>query len=226
MDGIKLVVISPLKGVLRPNRKILLTRKFFDGMALYRELWKGPVIHACEPGREASDNLDNMEVELDAAPFRTVCEEFTDDRLVRLLKPGSLVLASVGDRFNSISRLCREEGIPCVYITEYSLRTRLQIAREYRRSIAHGAWHSWREFQQERAQVRAIRLADAVQCNGTPTYMSYKALTSQPLLFFDTRIEETMLARPAEISARLARFQKGSHLAFGVLGTSQANERS
>ena len=208
MNGINLIVMSPLKGVSRPNHKILLTRKFFDGMALYRDLWKGPVIHVCEPGEEASDNLDNMEVELEAGPFRTICEEFSDENLGRLLTPGSLVLASVGQRFNSLSRLCRKAGIPVVYVTEYSLRTRLQIVREYQPTFAHGWWRSWREIKQERAQALAISLANAVQCNGTPTFMAYKSLTPLPHLFFDTRIEETMLATVGQVSARLARLNR------------------
>src|SRR5260370_38150016 len=94
-------VVSALKGVPRPNRKILLTRKFVDGMALYRELWKGPVTLACEPAQEASDNLDNLEIDLDAAPFNTVCEELSDDRLARLLMPNTLVLTSVGEQYNT-----------------------------------------------------------------------------------------------------------------------------
>ena len=153
-----------------------------------------------------------MEVELDAGTFRTICEEFTDEKLSRLLAPGSLVLASVGQRFNSLSRLCRKAGIPVVYVTEYSLRTRLQIIREYQPTFAHGWWRSWREIKQERAQAQAISLANAVQCNGTPTYMAYKSLTPLPHLFFDTRIEETMLATSGEVSARLARFNRDRKL--------------
>ena len=133
MEGINLIVVSPLKGVLRPNRKILLTRKFVDGMALYRELWKGPITLACEPAQEASDNLDNIEVKLDAAPFHTVCEEFSDDRLARLLLPNTLVLASVGEQFNSVSRLCREAGVPFVAIiskSEHHYGKRAAIFRE------------------------------------------------------------------------------------------------
>jgi glycosyltransferase involved in cell wall biosynthesis len=52
------------------------------------------------------------------------------------------------------------------------------------------------------AQVKAISLANGVQCNGTPTYTAYKALTPFPHLFFDTRIEEAMLATSENISAR------------------------
>jgi hypothetical protein len=160
MEGVNLIVVSPLKALPLSNRKILLTRKFFGGIGLYCELWRGAIIHACEPSPEAGDNLDNMEVALDAAPFRTIYAEFSDGLFARLLTPNSLVLASVGERFNSLSRLCPKAGIPCIYI-EYSLRTRLQI--EYRRTIMRGCWRSRREIRQERAQVQAISVAPAVQ---------------------------------------------------------------
>jgi glycosyltransferase involved in cell wall biosynthesis len=191
--------------VLRPNRKIVLTTKFVDGLALYRELWKGPITLACEPAEQVSDNLDNVEVDLDAAPFRTICEPFSDDSLARMLKPGSLVLASVGEQFNSLSRLCRKAGIPCVYITEYSLPTRLQVVREEQQTPLHGWWRAKLQRRQERSQVEALALADGVQCNGTPTFDAYQSLSPMPLLFFDNRIEESMLATEHQVFGRMTR---------------------
>jgi colanic acid/amylovoran biosynthesis glycosyltransferase len=203
VDGINLIVASPLKGVLRPNRKIILTTKFVDGLALYRELWKGPITLACEPAEHVSDNMDNVEVDLDTAPFRTICEPFADDSFARMLNPGSLVLASVGEPFNSLSRLCRKANIPCVYITEYSLPTRLQIVREEQQTPLHGWWRSKLQRRQERSQVNALALADGVQCNGTPTFDAYRSLSPMPLLFFDNRIEESMLAPEHQVSRRM-----------------------
>ena len=72
MQAVNLVVVSPLKYVQRGNNRILLTRKFLDGMALYKEYWKGPLTLLCEPSDRASDNLDNCEVDLDRAPFRLI----------------------------------------------------------------------------------------------------------------------------------------------------------
>ena len=69
MDNINLVV-SALKALRRPNKKLLLTQKFIDGMALYRELRKKPVTLVCEPTDEAGNNLDNVEVDIETAPFR------------------------------------------------------------------------------------------------------------------------------------------------------------
>jgi colanic acid/amylovoran biosynthesis glycosyltransferase len=203
VHGITLIVASPLKAVPRPDRKIVLTAKFVDGLALYRELWNGPITLACEPTEQVSDNLDNVEVDLDTAPFRTICAPFSDDNFGRMLAPGSLVLASVGEQLNGLSRLCRKAHIPCVYITEYTLPTRLQIVREEQQSPLHGWWRSGLQRRQERRQVEALTLADGVQCNGTPTFDAYRSLTPMPLLFFDNRIEQSMLATSQQVAARL-----------------------
>jgi hypothetical protein len=53
--------------LLRKNRKIVLTQKFVDGMALYKQLWKVTMILACEPADTVSDNLDDIEINLDSA---------------------------------------------------------------------------------------------------------------------------------------------------------------
>jgi colanic acid/amylovoran biosynthesis glycosyltransferase len=212
MDGINLIVASPLKAVPRPNRKIVLTTKFVDGLALYRDFWNGPITLACEPAERVSDNLDNIEIDLDTAPFKTICAPFTDDNLGRLLAPDSLVLASVGERFNSLSRLCRRARVPCVYITEYTLPTRLQIVREEQQTPLHGWWRSRLQRRQERCQVEALTLADGVQCNGTPTFEAYRSLTPMPLLFFDNRIEQAMLATTQQVSDRMMRARKDRRL--------------
>jgi colanic acid/amylovoran biosynthesis glycosyltransferase len=212
VDGINLIVASPLKAVPRPNRKIVLTTKFVDGLALYREFWKGPITLACEPAEQVSDNLDNVEVDLDNAPFNAICAPFTDDNLGRLLTPGSLVLAGVGERFNGLSRLCRKARVPCVYITEYTLPTRLQIVREEQQTLLHGWWRSRLQRRQERRQVEALALADGVQCNGTPTFDAYRSLTPMPLLFFDNRIEQSMLATTQQVSARMMQSREGRRL--------------
>lgn len=218
MDGATLIVVTALKGVPRPNRKILLTRKFVDGMSIYRDLWRGPIILFCEPSSKASDNLDNFEIDLDHAPFETVCESFFDDRFERLLTRSSLVIARVGEHFNTISQLCRNKGAACVYLTENSLRNRIEIVREYQKTPIHGLWGSWKQIAQERSQVRAISLANGVQCNGTPTYTAYEHLTPMPHLFFDTRFKETALPTSNDISKRLDRFKDDNVLRLAFSG--------
>src|SRR5438132_9180518 len=118
MTDIVLVVISPLKGFTLPSGKIMLTEKFVDGMKLYRELWDGPILHICEPANHPSGNLDNIEVPARNSDFDTICAPLTDDMLRASIPKRSLVLTSVGENFNSVSAICKELGVPCVYVTE------------------------------------------------------------------------------------------------------------
>jgi glycosyltransferase involved in cell wall biosynthesis len=214
MQGINLIVVTPLKGVLRQNNRILLTQKFLEGMALYKELWGGPLTLVCRRAEQASDNLDNVEVEMGSAPFRTVCTDALDQSVQEVADSRSLVLASVN--FTNLSAICRAKGIPCVYISEYTLLTRVQIAREIQRTPLHGWWHALREFRLERAQKKAITISSGIQCNGTPTYQAYQALTPQPLLYFDTRISEDLMAPAPLLEERFARLRRDKklHLVF------------
>lgn len=216
MTDTVLVVISPLKGFTLPSGKIMLTEKFVDGMKLYKELWDGPILHLCEPADQPSGNLDNIEVLAKNSNFDTICAPITDDMLRRSIPKRSLVLASVGEHFNSVSAICKELGVPCVYVTEYNLRTRHQIVKEYQRSFVHGFWGTLKQTQQEVAQRRAIANASGVQCNGLPTYVEYKDLTPRPLLFFDSRTDSSMLANADNIARKSAELRQGRklHLVF------------
>ena len=215
MQNVNLIVMSPLKAVRRPNEKVLLTRKFVDGMALYRELWKGPTTLLCEPSEIESDNLDNIEISIEHGPFKTICKPFSDSGLSKLLSGPSVVMTGGGKVLSFVNAVCRRANVPCVYVTEYSLKTRLQIVKAERQSLLRRAVRSLRQIQQEVALRRAISLADGVQCNGTPTYSAYKSLTPRPLLFFDTRANEDMLTTPERISARSANLmERPIHLVF------------
>jgi len=197
-----LVILSPLRGLRLPNGNILLTEKFIDGMKLYRELWKGPVLHLCEPADAPSHNLDNMEIPPNSSEFDTVCAPFTNDFFRSRLPRNSLVVTSVGQKFNSVSRICKALGLPCIYIAEYTLKTRHQQISETRADPIRKLWRKLRETQQEHSQRSAIALASGIQCNGLPTFLAYKELTSKPHLFFDTRVTSDMLATPDQVSKR------------------------
>jgi glycosyltransferase involved in cell wall biosynthesis len=216
VTDITLVVISPLKGFVQPNGKIILTEKFVEGMKLYRELWGGPILHLCEPATGLSDNLDNIEVETKTAEFDTLCAPMSDGHLRSVLPPRSIVLVAVGEQFNSVGEVCRKLKIPCIYVTEYSLRTRHQIVSEFQRSALRGVWQKLRQTQQEISQRKAISLASGVQCNGLPTYNSYRKLNQNAHLFFDNRT--TVVASDDRVSRRSFEKRMGKKLRLTFSG--------
>lgn len=218
MNDRTLVVISPLKGFLLPSGNIVLTQKFVDGMKLYHDLWDGRVLHLCEPAKGPGDSLDNIELPLKTTEFDTLCAPMSDDYLRTVLPKRSIVLASVGEQFNSISTICREISIPCVYVTEYNLKTRQQIVSEYQRSVLHGIWGKFRQRQQEIAQRKAISLASAIQCNGLPTYSAYQNLNPNAHLFFDSRVDSSMLATEDQIAHKSFEVHQGKKLRLTFSG--------
>ena len=82
------------------------------------------------------------------------------------------------------------------------LKTRHQQISETRADPIRKLWCKLRETQQEHSQRSAIALASGIQCNGLPTFLAYKELTSKPHLFFDTRVTSDMLATPDQVSKR------------------------
>ena len=218
MQCTTLVIISPLRGFQLPNGNIILTKKFIDGLKLYRKLWDGPVLHICEPAAEPSHNLDNTEIPFKIPEFDTICEKLTEDNLRSALPKKSIVVSSVGKEFNFVSKICRKLGVPCIYISEYSLQTRLQIVAEYQASWLRGAWQKIRQIQQELAQRRAISIADGIQCNGIPTYRSYQRINQDPHLFFDVRTEASTPESVAQIMQKYVNFYQGRKLRLAFSG--------
>lgn len=207
-----LVVISPLKAFPLPSGKVMLTGKFVDGMKLYRELWRGPILHLCEPSGQPSDSLDNIEFAVRSPEFDTICAPLTDALMRTSIPQDALVLASVGEQFNSVSAVCRELEVPCVYVSEYNLRTRHQIAEEYQRNVLQGMWAKHKQTSQEIAQRRAIASANGIQCNGLPTYIEYKTLNPSSHLFFDSRSDESMLSTADNIASKAHDLRQGRKL--------------
>src|ERR1700730_2881191 len=183
MASVTLVVVSPLNAFVKPDGKLTLTSKLVEGLQLFRKLWGGPVLHLCEPALKQSYNLDNLDIDPRETSFSTVCGRFSDEFFRASIPKASLVLTSVGEKLNSVSAICKSIGVPCVYVTEFTLRTRLQIAAEYQRGTMHGAWSKLRQIWQERQQTKSIEIANGVQCNGLPTFDAYKSISNNAHLF-------------------------------------------
>jgi len=213
-----LYVLLPL--TTRPDEfgRVELTRKLIEGSREYVKHWPGPVVVVVEPGEHKYRNLDVVRVHPSELPFGFQIVPFTYEVLPGAIRGARAVLASLEHRQILVSRVCRDSGVPCVYTAEYSLRTRRQIVRANTRNPLLRLRRSSWEAGTERAYRRALRLAAGVQCNGTPTYRAYRHINPRPLLFFDTRVDRTLLATDAALAKRTAAMLSGRPLRLAFSG--------
>ena len=215
-----LLVLPALTAYPASHGAFVLTRKFIDGATAYAERWPGPVIVAVERAETRSDHLDNVAVHPFDVPFhlRWIDWETGVDVANDLMAEARIVLASLVDKHTHLGALCNELGVPLVYISEYSLATRRQIVRaETANPVLRWRRERWTTQLEDRYRA-AVRLATGIQCNGTPTFESYRSINPQPLLYFDTRVGEAHLANCAVVSKRVKEMQNGGPLRLAFSG--------
>ena len=202
-NDLNLTILQSFRAKRLQNGQVLLTRKFMEATEKFQSLWPGSITVLMEETHQETDNLDKRPFNLNELPFKLELVSFDKITANKLRNQTSLVLATVEYRQNHISKVCREAGIPCIYVSEYTLKTRQQIAAvENPNNPLRRSWRSRWEKAQETKQQNAIKIADGLQCNGTPTYEVYRNLNPNTILFFDTRITEDMLATFDDIEKR------------------------
>lgn len=200
-DQMTLAILPGFSIKSLPNNQVVITRKFIEAVVLLQATWPGAVKVLIEECRYQIEDVDKRVVDLDDLPFEMEVVNYDDQNFAEKLR-GCMVLATIGYRQNHISELCCKVGSPCVYTAEYTLKTRRQIASVSANNALLALRKRLWEEGQERAQRRAISLADGVQCNGVPIYEEYRSISHNPLLFLDTRITQEMLATAADIEQR------------------------
>ncbi len=195
-----LIVIPPQPVVVnKDDDTYYTTEKFLVGMQEYASLWPGKVTVLMYPAHVHSSNLDETEINPEKLGFNLQVIDFDTDSLTEEIKKASIVLATIDYRIHSISRICRELDKNIVLISENSLRTRLQIIdSSIGKPVMRVKVSIW-EFFEELRNKATVKKASGVQCNGLPTYESYKKLNSNSLLFFDSRVRENMQTGVAQI---------------------------
>ncbi len=195
-----LVVLAPVPAQ-RVGRRVRVSRKFVTGMQRYARLYPGPVQAILLPGQDPS-SLDSVEIDLDGAGFEIHALPFDGGELRRRALGAGVVLGGPHHHLMDLSALLRARGVPYVLCTEYTLRTRLDIVRAEVKSPVRAARRALWEVAQELRTFRSVRQAAALQCNGTPTYEAYRALAHEALLYFDNRVERSMVPSVSAVRAR------------------------
>jgi len=213
------LTVLPYFAAAAPDAEhVVLTRKFIAGMERYCRLWPGRVQVVLHPAEQLSSDLDHVAVKPRDLPFDVAVERFDSPRLKDHLEGSTLVLGGPNHYVPDLVQQCARLDIPCVNITEYSLQTRLQIARiDHPNPLRFMRTALW-ELNQERLILRSIARAAGVQCNGTPTFAWYRRFSKNPMLYFDTRTELSMFATPAEMEDRARRLREERPLTLAFSG--------
>ena len=199
--------------------QVLLTHKFVEGMTRYADLWDGPVVAVMRPHADASTgNLDDAVFDLDDLTFEVRCVEFEPGSLHSALADADAVMLGGDHRLTGLTDWCKQNDKKVVFATEYSLQTRRQIiAAEVSNPLIRWRRYFW-EWGQELRNQHDVRAADAVQCNGTPTFDIYRELNNNILLYLDSRITVDMLAGQDSADARANRLRAAGPLRLAYSG--------
>ncbi|MBK8267392.1 MAG: glycosyltransferase family 4 protein [Planctomycetes bacterium] len=196
-----------------------MTRKFIDGMLEYMKYWPGSATVMAEADDRPNNNLDNIEVRPSDLPFDIVTMDWSDPSIDNVLRTASIVSCSLDDwKQLHIPEICRRIGVPVVCVIEYTLRTRRQIiASGTSNPVLRLRRYLWAS-RMERRRRKAIRLAAGLQCNGTPAYHLYGKLNCNPMLYFDNRSNQSMLASDATIANRTRHLIDGRPIRLAFSG--------
>lgn len=214
-----LAIVPALRGYVVAPGRVRLTQKFVEGMAKYADLWPGKVIAAMLPDSAAeSGNLDDRVYAAEELSFEVRIASADKNAIFAALEDADAVMLSPDHRLAKLAQWCKTRGKKTIFVTEYSLETRCQIIRSNTRNpLLRLRRYVW-EAQQELSTRRKLVAADAIQCNGTPTFDAYRKLNRNTLLFFDSRVTDSMLANDSAVRARFHSLQNGQPIRLAFSG--------
>jgi glycosyltransferase involved in cell wall biosynthesis len=227
MSNPRTLVISPsVSGIRLQSGRVVLNNRLLSGIAEHARSWDGHVVMIVEPVPESElevnrDRMlggDNVEVDPADLPFECHVLSLDAPEVEAIYRRATIAMAAIHDRQTHLVDVARRAGIPLVYVTEYTLRTRLQIALANLPKSLRLARHMLWVVDEERRYFSSIARAAGVQCNGVPTYDVYRRINGNAILYFDSRISEDMLAPRPVIEARLDRMRRGEVLRLGFSG--------
>ena len=199
--GDRLGIVTSLATDHVTEQHIRLTKKFVTGMESFTRRWPGPVVAVVREVDALTDgNMDRALYHRSEIPFEVRTIGTRGEGVEDVLNDMAIVQFGGDSWLRKVPAFCRRVGLPFVFVSEYSLKTRLQIiALETANPVLRLRRAVW-AWNQERYNRQAVVSAHAVQCNGTPTFDAYSPLNPDTLLYFDSRIEKDMLpgASPLE----------------------------
>ena len=139
---------------------------------------------------------------------------------------GARIVLAAGDNFRNlhVSSLCQRLGVPCVYIIEYTLDTRLKIIALETPGWLQRLESSLWTLRTEMKRRRAFRLASGLQANGLPSAQAYQGLTPNLLGILSIPIGADLFATDDDLSAKFAGLRTGRPLRLVYCGSWSASK--
>lgn len=212
-DG-RLCVVPPFAVPSRTKGRVVLTRKFIDGVEEYARRWPGPVEVLLGMGRAKVErhNLDSVAVSPTELGFSLAEQRGDREELVHYVRGAAALLGHLSADQLPLAGISRAVGIPMIWLTEFSRKTRdgiLASQEPPRRALVRGMLGNARLELRYRT---AVREASGVQCNGTPTFRVYSRLNPRALLFFDSRVGDDQFDKTDAFEMRIGELIDGGPL--------------
>lgn len=202
-----------------PHGGFMLTKKFLEGLDAYRTRWPGPVSVHLVQQEHRDRHMDAVEVQPGDTSIDVRAFDPRDSSAYEALFDGAAVLlVTLVDRNLELINAALDQGVAVVLVTEQNRRTRREIIRAENSNPVLRWRRQWWSNRIERRYVDAVAAATGVQCNGTPTFDAYHAINANPLLYFDSRLTESLLPAQAAIDARLDQLTSGGPLRLAFTG--------
>ena len=201
-----LLVISSAPGSSEDG-KLILDRKFVEGMKFYTKSWAGKT--ACLLRAPRSENLFTGQFDPEDLPFAVHLRPAGHHLTADDLKDYQVILAS-GDNheYLHVADLARKAGKAAFYTIEYTPQTRRQIVMlDPNRSLPSRIKSLLNIALTERRRRRAFRQAAGLQANGYPAADLYRQINPNTVFYLDNRITKDLLVTDAEMAARQSHLQ-------------------
>ncbi|MCA9501899.1 MAG: glycosyltransferase [Myxococcales bacterium] len=194
--------------------RLRIDRKFHVGTCLYAERLRTRIVVVAPRLREGDRQMDFVELPLEEVPYEVrpvACDgsfrlEPAEREALRPLVANADLLYGLGF---DLQALARELGRPYVGVVEYNLPTCIQVATLPVSGRLRRLVRTLKTLVGFVHEVRDLRGARSVHCNGYPMYEQTRRFQSDCLLYLDSRMGEAMVIEAERLEARLASLVAG-----------------
>ncbi len=182
---------------------LAISAKFLEELEAYAALWPGQMRVIAEQDESWSSPFSTAYVNPEELGFELLLHSHEDVPAELVFADSSVVLCAIGRQYSRLAVEAKAAGVPIVFVTEYTYDTAVRIMKLQTTSkvlrLRRRLWLA----RNRRVQRKAIALATAIQCNGTPTFDELVDVARDRLLYFDSRIFERLLVDAKTLDHRL-----------------------